>query len=312
MTYVFFDCECANCLNGEGKICSLGYVKTTPELEILRKKDILIDPDAEFLLGNAKSGKGIHLAYPLFRFKWAHTFPAYYDEIKRLFTNDQDTIAFGFAVKQDISYLLYTCKRYNLRTFDFRFFDIQLLEQRIHNKENPSSLDHLIKEYGLEELTYHRSDDDAFMTMEVLKGIVAETGKTILELIQEHQEAMCDVSAYQKELEERKRQKEEKRKLAEKVNGLYAYLDTVRYTLSEHNSYFYQKKIFFEYFLLIERFDEIKKISTKLKKGGALITRNPTEADIVIVKKKASMPRTLPVKENARIMEYTELKKKRK
>ena len=36
-TYLFFDCECANCFDGIGKICSLGYVLADDELNIIEE-----------------------------------------------------------------------------------------------------------------------------------------------------------------------------------------------------------------------------------------------------------------------------------
>ena len=42
MDYLFFDTECANCLHGEGKICSFGYVRTDENFHVLKKKDIHI------------------------------------------------------------------------------------------------------------------------------------------------------------------------------------------------------------------------------------------------------------------------------
>ena len=67
MNYVFFDIECANCIHGEGKICSFGFVKTDENFNVIQEHDLLRNPDAPFLLGNAKTGKGITLAYPLDR-----------------------------------------------------------------------------------------------------------------------------------------------------------------------------------------------------------------------------------------------------
>lgn len=310
MTYVFFDCECANCLNGEGKICSFGFVKTTKDLEIIKKKDILIDPDAPFLLGNAENGEGIKLAYPLFRFSWAHTFPSYYEEIRRVLKNDEETIAFGFAIKQDVSYLLYTFQRYQLEVISFRFFDVQLLEQRIHNRNNPSSLDHLIQEYKLPEFTYHRSDDDAYMTMEVLKGIMNETGKSIEELIQICPEAMSDVYTYRKELEEKKRQKELKRKTREKINLFYESLNRVSYNVNCYSNYFYQKNIYFEYYLLVENLDSIYQKAKKIKRSGGNFIRNPNFADYIVVKQKTDSLKKLASKPGSILIEYRELIKK--
>jgi hypothetical protein len=48
MKYLFFDCECANCYDHEGKICSFGYVITDESFRLLEEKDIIINPNAPF------------------------------------------------------------------------------------------------------------------------------------------------------------------------------------------------------------------------------------------------------------------------
>ena len=45
-SYLFFDCECANCFDGIGKICSLGYVLADDELNIIMRNkhlDVMIE-----------------------------------------------------------------------------------------------------------------------------------------------------------------------------------------------------------------------------------------------------------------------------
>ena len=39
-TFLFFDCECANCFDGIGKICSLGYVLADDELNVIESSII--------------------------------------------------------------------------------------------------------------------------------------------------------------------------------------------------------------------------------------------------------------------------------
>jgi hypothetical protein len=77
MKYLFFDCECANCYNHEGKICSFGYVITDEAFHVLEQKDIIINPDAPFdphVLGQGE--RSIDLAYTPLRFEHAPKFDA--------------------------------------------------------------------------------------------------------------------------------------------------------------------------------------------------------------------------------------------
>ena len=50
MNYIFFDIECANCQNGQAKICSFGYVITDESFTVLEKEDWIVNPKAPFLL----------------------------------------------------------------------------------------------------------------------------------------------------------------------------------------------------------------------------------------------------------------------
>ena len=47
-TYLLFDIECANCFNGIGKMCSLGYVLVNEDFEILDEDDVVMNPETEF------------------------------------------------------------------------------------------------------------------------------------------------------------------------------------------------------------------------------------------------------------------------
>ena len=47
-SYLFFDIECANCFNGEGKMCSFGYVLTDADFNILDSQDLVMNPETEF------------------------------------------------------------------------------------------------------------------------------------------------------------------------------------------------------------------------------------------------------------------------
>lgn len=47
-TFLFFDIECANCFNGIGKMCSLGYVIINENFEILDEDDVVMNPETEF------------------------------------------------------------------------------------------------------------------------------------------------------------------------------------------------------------------------------------------------------------------------
>ena len=280
MNYVFFDVECANCLNGEGKICSLGYVKTDESFTVLKKKDILMNPNAPFLLGNVKTGAGIKLAYPLHRFQQSYPFPHYYDEIKKVLLGD-NTMCFGFAVHQDVSYLSYTCKRYQLPILCFPFFDIQEMEKEINHRKDFSGLDHLISEYGLDSFTYHRSDDDALMTMEVMKRLLEQENISVQDALNKYPHASSDTKALLKRNEERKKVKEQKRALHERVEHFYS-LQPVKPDINLLNPYFRNKRFFFTYTVLQENINAMENVRIGIEKRGGILLKNCENASVIV------------------------------
>lgn len=57
MKYLFFDVECSNCFNGEGKLCEFGYVITDENFCVLRKDVLPMSPGQG---GENRFDKGIN------------------------------------------------------------------------------------------------------------------------------------------------------------------------------------------------------------------------------------------------------------
>lgn len=307
MKYLFFDVECANCQNGEGKICSFGYVLTDESFRVMKKKDILVDPAAKFMLGNARVGKGIKLAYPLFKFQRAFTFPHYYKEIKNLL-EDKDTLCFGFAVFQDVSYISYSCRRYGLPIIDFSFFDIQRLEKRLNHRSNFSGLDSLIEEYGLTSYTYHRSDDDAMMTMEVFRELLKRSNLGMEELLKKYKECVDDSIHFQEEEILRKKQKEIKRQHAKKTEMFFAP-PHARFDINLYNPNLYQKIFFLDPEVVFLYIDDLLKQKATMEKHGIILTKDPGLCQIVIVKDLKHHANLSEFHKDVIFMEYESFKK---
>lgn len=281
MKYLFFDTECANCLNGDGKICSIGYVLTDESFNVLAKKDILIDPEAPFIL-SSKRGDGIKLAYPTTKFRNSKRFTAHYNEIKNILESE-DTLVFGFAINSDIQYLIYTCCRYQLPLFNFQFYDIQTLDKQMNDKKNPSSLDKLVEQYSVKAFSYHRSDDDALMSMEVLKAICALKGMTVEEIIKEYPQrdnSIEKIAKQRKEHIKKKRLEEERRK---KKEILFSY--KMQRDLSKYDKFFYDQKFLFNSSLLNSKIDEILKNEEIVYKAGGKIVKELKEATVYVYNK---------------------------
>ncbi len=173
MEYLFFDIECANCFGGNGKICSFGYVLTNEDLQVLDQRDIVINPRHKFHLG-ARGKVEIELAYPMEQFKNAPDFPHYYRLIRDLLTAP-DRVAFGHSVNNDMRFLMSECARYKLDYFDFTAYDTQLLHRYFTKSQFDKGLSKICETYGIDcSLALHRSDYDAFLTMQVFARLCKE------------------------------------------------------------------------------------------------------------------------------------------
>ena len=177
MDYLFFDIECANCDDGMGKICTFGYVITDVHFKVLKKEDILIRPNAKF---EAYVAKKI-LAYPVKQINASPDFIEKYEQIKALL-EEEDRIIFGYNVKTDMGYLLSECFRYKKPLLRYKARDIQQIFQKHLGLEQPVSLDKALclLDEDVEKISFHRSDEDAYASMIVLKKLVKDKGYVLL------------------------------------------------------------------------------------------------------------------------------------
>ncbi len=191
MEYIFFDIECANCFHGRGKICSFGYVITDEGFNIISKNDILMNPHSRFHLCGHGNHPGIVLGYDEKAFNSSPDFKRHYQKIRELLTKP-DRLVFGFSVMSDAGYIKSECERYHKEIFDYSFIDIQRIYTDYKELINTPSLIKCAHEYGvLESQDVHKSDDDSYFTMRVLKGICDETGLSPTELIDKYPHAKC-------------------------------------------------------------------------------------------------------------------------
>ena len=176
MKYLFFDIECANCYQNCAKIFSLGYVVTDENFNILHdKEDVLINPRDRFDWYVAKK----MMAYPREIFKDMPPFPDFYDRFREMF-EDEDTMAVGYAVTNDVHFLHDDCKRYGLAPYTYKFYDLQQLYARQPVNNTAKNLeDSLLSWCNIEPENLHRSDEDAYNTMLIMKAIAEYHGTNI-------------------------------------------------------------------------------------------------------------------------------------
>ncbi|MBE6664264.1 MAG: hypothetical protein E7602_07185 [Ruminococcaceae bacterium] len=191
MDYLFFDIECANCFGGRGKICSFGYIITDDKFNVKQKNDILINPHSKFHLHGHGNHPGIVLGYDEDEFLSSPDFKFYYPTICELLTRE-NTLKFGFSVLSDANFIKSECLRFSKPIFNYDFIDIQRIYTDYKALENTPALIKCAGEYGVtESQDVHKSDDDAYFTMRVLKGLCEETGLSASELIEKYPLCKC-------------------------------------------------------------------------------------------------------------------------
>ncbi len=169
-TYLFFDIECANQFGRMSKMCSFGYVLTDTNFNILEQDDLVMNPAAKIQGRLLDPNSDCCLAYPEDYFKAQPEFPFFYDKIKSLLDAPERSI-FGFAVGNDITFVTDACTRYKKPYIYFSAYDIAKLLQGAYKQIH--SLGSWLDVFGVsrENITAHKSSDDALMTMLAYKKL---------------------------------------------------------------------------------------------------------------------------------------------
>ncbi len=215
-SFVFFDCECANTFDGIGKICSLGYVITDDELNVIESEDVIINPECEFDWYLFSKKSEVKLAYSKDYFRAKPNFESYYKDIKKLFTTGNRYIA-GFAVHNDVSFVNDDCERYQKDYILFRAFDLEKFLERTFEKKQKLSEWALELGVNVEKFKTHKSVDDAMMTMLCLKSVCKKLGKSAEEIFTENKGLFVSNEQILEQAQEHRYKKE----ILEKIKRLY-------------------------------------------------------------------------------------------
>ncbi len=246
MKYLFFDIECANCYQNCAKIFSLGYVVTDENFNILHdKEDVLINPRDRFDWYVAKK----MMAYPREIFKDMPPFPDFYERFREMF-EDEDTMVVGYAVTNDVHFLHDDCKRYGLAPYTYKFYDVQQLYARQPVNNTAKNLeDSLLSWCQIEPENLHRSDEDAYNTMLIMKAIAAYHGTNIPGLMEmfpdcggSTENGVIDYAWKKPEGEKKKKRHRSKKKKTESAEVEAAEPDTSNYMeRGSHNAELFVK-----------------------------------------------------------------------
>ena len=232
MEYVFFDIECACVYKNVAKICVFGYCVADENFNILRKEDILINPNGKFHLTD-RGGDGIVLPYDYDDFKKYPDFKAFYPKIKALLEGE-DKLVFGHAAINDVKYLNLETRRYKLPSFSFQFADTQVLYMAMTETfDRQAGLESLTQIFEI-DYTPHCAADDAYATMRIAQAMCERDNCTLPELLEKYGIRYGKIGNYQfsncvsrrrsEYLSEKRREKRERGEKRAKFNDfVYGY-----------------------------------------------------------------------------------------
>ena len=184
MEYVFFDIECACVYKNVAKICVFGYCVADENFNIIKKEDILINPNGKFHLTD-RGGDGIVLPYDYEDFKKYPDFKKFYPRIRELLEGEDKTV-FGHAAINDVKYLNLETKRYRLPSFRFRFADTQVLYMAMtETLDRQAGLESLTQIFEI-DYTPHCAADDAYATMRIAQEMCEKENCTLPELLEKY------------------------------------------------------------------------------------------------------------------------------
>ncbi|MBR3804295.1 MAG: 3'-5' exonuclease [Clostridia bacterium] len=177
MRILSYDIESTTGSHSDASMCTFGYCIADEKFNIIEQRDIVMRPR-----GKRYESK-IKLHYDKAFIKAQKPFPDFYEEIKNLFKTSD--LIIGFSVSNDVDFLNNACELYGLEKIEYEFLDIQLLHKTVEKLPNPRGLESVAQEMGVEYLA-HRSDEDARVTLLLLKSITEKLNLTIEEVLSKY------------------------------------------------------------------------------------------------------------------------------
>lgn len=181
MKYLFFDTEIATS-KASKKICEFGYVITDEAFNILERNNYIINPNIKRCDWDWYVAKNI-LSREVREYEACFDFNHYYIQIDNLI-NSVDYV-FGHSVNGDVEAINDECKRYNLPSINFKFYDVkEMFKEYSGIKRDVSVLD-ILKTLEIESETgEHDAEVDSVNTMYCLSGMLSELAISLDELIE--------------------------------------------------------------------------------------------------------------------------------
>ncbi len=286
MKYLFFDIECSVVSKKAAKICAFGYCLTDENFRILKKEDILINPQGGFHLTDRKGSQGLVLPYEYSDFKKYPTFREKADEIYALL-QDKDTLVAGHATMNDVKYLNLESQRFSLPSFAFSFADTQFLYMnRINEFSRQFGLGSIAEQLNV-EFVAHRAVDDAYATMKVAEAMCKEEGLSLAQLLEKYSITLGKIENYEitpptsaplqayRVAQEKRKEERERRKVE-----FYRFADRERRKRSKEGA-LKGKIVCFSHPLELE-LPRSKKLLSAVYAAGGFFTSKAEECDVYV------------------------------
>ena len=174
MKILSYDIESTTGSHSDASMCTFGYCIADEKFNIIEQRDIVMRPYTK------RYESRIKLHYDKSFIKAQEPFPFWYDEIKNLFASCD--LVIGFSVSNDVDFLNNACQVYKLDKITYDFVDVQLLHKTIYKKQNMCGLESVANDFQIEYLA-HRSDEDARVTLLVLKKMIDELGLCVNDVL---------------------------------------------------------------------------------------------------------------------------------
>ena len=278
MEYISFDIECC-----DGKhICEFGYVRVDEQFRVAEKECLLINPEHRITLSNRKSLGDMKLAFSDKEYYAAPTFARRYEHIRRLLTDPNVTIL-GFSLQNDVGFLKTACEEYGLPRILFKYVDFQKLYRAYTGAKQDCSVGAFSQELGIEDLCFHKSDDDAYAVVLGLKKIAEIEGLTLPQTLEELDRRKKE---YARELAREKAQNRLKKILdgnKKTQNGfLKNYSQKLKRNKTSENEVFAGKWVCVGSSYQKERFASFVGLLEKLAENGAFYTPRTSGCQVFI------------------------------
>lgn len=304
MGYIFFDVECSNHFNGEGKICELGYVITNKSFQILNSIDTLINPGCgrnfRFALIGRKREKDLHLAHEANNYEAyfnAREYRDYYDNFRFLFTQ-KNALYFGFSCINDKFDISYSNGRVKKDDFAFDAIDVQKLLSLYSDgtystkKSLDKTFELMFPNYEQFRLTAHNPKDDSMMTMLILRKICKDLEMSVDELVTSFPDCIIhhsDLSKIKLEAREKKVSKYLIKKCHVLLNKLYDKQKDM------HDNPNYIGKFIGVSGTVKNDITSIPKVVEVIKKNGLVYYKGVKGTDLFLAKDEEDVERLLKV-----------------